>query len=158
MVEGTAFDCRFLASNALTLSEEDVYGNGVSGGPANYWLARDGETTGEGFTIKLDNCARAIAGCQIKNKGKGDDAHRATKGFQVSGSLGENGPWKTLVRAQLKDTTAPWKETGDKPASLLNFTFDQPVEIQFLRFDLISYWRVVLENFESHPPSECSQS
>ena len=25
-------------------------------------------------------------------------------------------------------------------ASLLNFTFAQPVEVQFLKFDLVSYW------------------
>ena len=29
---------------------------------------------------------------------------------------------------------------GGKPASLLNFTFEQPVEIQFLKFDLVSFW------------------
>ena len=46
----------------------------------------------------------------------------------------ENGPWETLVEDQLVDTT------GGKAASLLNFTFDKPVKIQFLKFDLISYW------------------
>merc|ERR1712192_312558 len=29
---------------------------------------------------------------------------------------------------------------GKRPASLLNFTFEEAVEIQFLKFDLISYW------------------
>ena len=47
--------------------------------------------------------------------------------------MNENGPWKTLVEDQLIDTRF-------KAASLLNFTFDQPVEIQFLKFDLVSYW------------------
>ena len=31
-------------------------------------------------------------------------------------------------------------DTRSKAASLLNFTFDKPVEIQFLKFELVSYW------------------
>ena len=31
-------------------------------------------------------------------------------------------------------------DTRDKPASILNFTFEKPVKVQFLKFDLISYW------------------
>ena len=100
VVESTSYDCRFLASSVLILAEEDKY-KGLPNGVSNYWLARDKTTTGQGFTIKVDNCARAIAGCQIKNKGKGSDPHRATKEFAVSGSLNKNGPWKTLVRDQL---------------------------------------------------------
>ena len=85
--------------------------------------------------MKLDDCARMIAGCQIKNKGKGLDNNRATKGFKVSGSKKENGPWKILVEDELIDTTG-----FDIPAALLNFTFEEPVEIQFLKFELLSYW------------------
>ena len=44
------------------------------------------------------------------------------------------GPWETLVEDELVNTS--WGER----ASLLNFTFDEPVEIQFIKFDLISYW------------------
>ena len=51
----------------------------------------------------------------------------------MSGSLNQNGPWETLVHDELVDTR-------NKPASLLNFPFDEPVEVQFLRFDLVSYW------------------
>ena len=43
------------------------------------------------------------------------------------------GPWRLLVQGQLNDTR-------NKHASLVNFTFEEPVEIQFLRFDLVSYW------------------
>ena len=53
--------------------------------------------------------------------------------FQVSGSIKENGPWDTLVEDQLIDTRGV-------VASLLNFTFEEPVEVQFLKFDLISYY------------------
>ena len=47
--------------------------------------------------------------------------------------MNENGPWETLVEDQLVDTRGI-------AASLLDFTFDKPVEIQFIKFDLISYW------------------
>ena len=78
---------------------------------------------------------RLIAGFQIKNAG-GDRRHAwATKEFQVSGSMiNKSGPWESLVEDQLEDTR------GGKAASLLNFTFEQPVEVKFLKFDLISYW------------------
>ena len=32
--------------------------------------------------------------------------------------------------------------TWGRAASLLDFTFEEPVEIQFLKFDLISYWGI----------------
>ena len=83
--------------------------------------------------MKVDACARLIAGCQIKNKGKGLSPERATKNFKISGSMNENGPWETLVEDQL-----PYK--SDVAAPLLNFTFDEPVEMQFIKFDLVSYW------------------
>ena len=51
----------------------------------------------------------------------------------MSGLLDKSSPWETLLEAELEDTRS-------KPASLLNFTFEKPVEIQFLKFDLISYW------------------
>ena len=78
-----------------------------------------------------------IVGCQIKNKGKGDrDAFaddRPTDEFRVSGSVNETGPWKTLVEAHLADTRGV-------NAPLVNFTFVEPVEIQYIKFELVSYW------------------
>ena len=92
---------------------------------------------GHAFTMKVDACARLISGCQIKNKGKGDSTelpgYWVTREFRISGSMNENGPWETLVEDELVDTR-------NKPASLLNLTFKEPVEIQFLRFDLVSFW------------------
>ena len=132
VIQGTAHSSSFPASNVLILGEEDAFD--YTNGKRNYWLAEWGKTTGQGFTLRLDDCARLIAGCQIKNKGKGTSSGYATKAFKVSGSMNENGPWETLVEDQLVDTSN-WEV-----ASLLHFTFEKPVEIQFIKFDLISYW------------------
>ena len=118
------------ASSVLVLGEEDAWVNDKY----NYWLADEKNTTHQGFIVKLDTCARMIAGFQIKNKGKGSHNIRATKEFRLLGSMNENGPWKILEEDELIDTT------GGKPASLLNYTFDEPVEIQFLKFEMVSYW------------------
>ena len=131
VVRSTAFDDRFPASNVLTLTEEDAFDS--ANNKANYWLAEGQQTTGQGFTIKLDGCTRQIIGCQIKNKGKGQNYFRITKEFRVSGSLNENGPYQTLLEEELIDTRG-------KAFSLLNFTFEEPVQIKYLRFDLVSYW------------------
>ena len=103
-------------------------------GKLNFWLAEQGKTRGEGFTIKVDRCARPVQGFQIKNKGKGTDTGFATKKFLVSGSFEKNGPWKTLIQDELIDTT------GGRSAHLLNFTMDKPVKIKFLKFELVSFW------------------
>ena len=100
--------------------------------------------------MKLDACTRMIAGCQIKNKGKGVSNTRATKAFKVSGATNENGPWEALVQDELVDTSR------GEAASLLNFTFEQPIELQYLRFELVSYWGVGggLQYFAAIPASE----
>ena len=103
-------------------------------GKLNFWLAEQGKTRGQGFTIKVDRCARRVQGFQIKNKGKGTDSGFATKEFLVSGSFEKNGPWKTLIQDELIDTT------GGRSADLLNFTMDKPVKIKFLKFELVSFW------------------
>ena len=131
MEQSTSLNKYFPARNVLTLGEEDTFANGE----ANFWLAEVGKTTGQGFTLKLNDYPRMIAGCQIKNKGRGGNFDGfATKEFRVSGSKNETGPWEILVEDELIDTT------GGKPVSLLNFTFKEPVEIQFIKFELVSYW------------------
>ena len=133
VVQSTALISFFPASSVLILGKQD----GLLGNDSfNFWLAESQKTTGQGFTLKVDNCARLIAGCQIRNKGKGMNFNWATKGFRVSGGLNESGPWNTLLEDELIDTRG-------KAASLLNFTFEEPVEIKFLRFDLVSYWGTV---------------
>ena len=129
MVQSADYSRKYPASSVLTLGERDRM---MDSGFKNYWLAKN---TGQGFIMRVDTCARLIAGFQIKNIGKGlSGRNRVTKEYKVSGSLSENGPWKTLLEDQLNDTT------GNKAASLLNFTFEKPVEIQFLKFDLVSFW------------------
>ena len=98
----------------------------------------------------MDTCPRLIAGCQLKNKGKGDETelpgYWATRQFRVSGSMDQNGPWETLVEDELEDSR-------DKAASLFDFTFKKPVKIQFIRFDLVSFWGTggALQHFAAYP-------
>merc|ERR1712192_276376 len=103
VVQSTSYSSLYPASSVLILGEEDAWMHGS--GKHNYWLAEHKKTTGQGFTIKLDSCSRLIAGCQIKNEGKGSSGLRGTRKFRVSGSLEENGPWETLVEDELVDTT-----------------------------------------------------
>ena len=132
MVQSTdGLDGNYPASSVLILGEEDAKMDDVK---YNFWLAQHQATEGQGFTMKVDSCARLISGFQIKNKGKGENPWWATKEFRVSGSRNENGPWETLLEDQLVDTT------GGKPASLLNFTFKDPVKIKYIKFELVSYW------------------
>ena len=51
----------------------------------------------------------------------------------MSGSLNKEGPWEILVKDRLNFSRS-------ETVQLLNFTFVKPVEIQFLRFELMSYW------------------
>ena len=123
----------FPASNVLILGEEDAWSNGKY----NYWVGEGGKTTGQWFTLKIDDaCSRMIAGIQIKNLGKGLSSGWATKQFKVSASMNANGPWQTLVEDQLVDTSR------GEAASLLNFTFEKPVEVKFLKFDMIRSWGI----------------
>ena len=130
MVWSTDYTSEYPASSVLILGKEDGW---LDNDKRNYWLAETKETTGQGFRIKLDSCARWIAGVQIKNlkRGGSSNTHSATKGFRVTASVDESG--ETLVKDELEDTR-------DKPASLLNFTFKEPVKIRFIKFELLSYW------------------
>ena len=131
MVQSTAYSSQFPASSVLILGEEQAV---LANGKYNFWMARERETTGQGFTVKVDSCPRMIAGFHIKNTGGGGyGARYTTREFKISGAKYENGPWQKMVQEELVDTRG-------KVASLLNFTFEDPVEIKYLRFDLISYW------------------
>jgi len=133
VVQETSKGYGFQAKNVFILGERDAY---WGENRYIYWLAGSKNQTGEGFTIKVDTCKRKIAGFQIKNKGQGTDAGIATKDFRVSGSISKDGPWETLWEDQLIDTK---DTTGIRPV-LLNFTFEEVVEIQFMEFELLSYW------------------
>ena len=131
VVHGASYDNGRPASSVLILGEQD---GALDNGKQNYWVAELYKTTGQGFTVKVDSCERWIAGVQIKNIGKGSTTHWATREFKVSGAKNLNGPWQTLVQDELIDTT------GGNAAALLDFTFEKPMELQYLRFDLVSYW------------------
>ena len=130
MVNSTDHTDSHQANNILCFGEEDAHPNNKP----NYWLAERNKREGQGFTMKVDNCSRLIAGFRIKNKGNGARNNWATKDFLVSGK-NQTGSWQNLTEAQLSDTRA-------KPAPLLNFTFDKPYLVQFLKFDLVSFWGV----------------
>ena len=52
--QSTAFSSSYPASSVLILGETD--GKMVNG-KRNFWLAEQGKTTGQGFTLKVDACA-----------------------------------------------------------------------------------------------------
>ena len=86
VVASTAYKSlpQFHASNVFVLGENDA----MVDGQANHWLAEARTTVDQGFTIKLANCTRLIAGCQIKNMGRGSPQYNynwSTKRFRVSG-------------------------------------------------------------------------
>ena len=103
----------------------------------NYWLTKD-EYTGHGFTIKLSDCKTSIVGIRIKNVAHpySSQAKRATRGFSVYGALKDSGPWGKLLEGEFD---SPLLDGAPEP-SLQTFYFKEAVEMQFLRFDLDSYW------------------
>ena len=130
VVDATEFSSSFPADSVLVLGERDET---VSIQKYNFWLAQSNKTLGQGFTIKVDECKRLIAGCQIKNRGIGI-SNWGTKEFRLSGSLNRNGPWQILLEEELEDTT------NNQYPNIQNFSFTEPVEVQFLKFDLVSFW------------------
>ena len=148
MVQSTAHpNGRHPASSVFILGEQDgPLDNSTPSGKKNYWLAPD-QTTGQGFTVRVDYCSRLIAGLQIKNA---RNPYRATDEFKVSASLDETGPWETVVDFGLPDTTE------GQAAPLFNFTFEEPMKLKYLKFELISYWGVGggLQYFAAIPASE----
>ena len=89
----------------------------------NEWRAD--ENTGQGFVLRIRGCKRNIIGLRIKNAAQ----PWSSKGFKVMGALDYSGPWINLVEEELIETNA-----------MLTFHFDQPIEVQFLRFELLSYY------------------
>jgi len=133
--QGSSHHGYWPAYSVFILDETDKK---LANGDHNYWLAQVGHTTGQGFTVMVDDCTRLIAGVQIKNLGNGFASRGyATKEFRISGSKNQSGPWETLVEDWLVDTSGV-----SRAAALLNYTFDKPIEIQYIRFDLVSFWEL----------------
>ena len=87
--------------------------------------------TGHAFTIKLSTCKLNLAGVKIRNAEK----HRATRAFRIFGILEDGGPWVQLLQEELYNHL----QNNSKP-TLQTFYFKEAVEMQFLRFDMDSYW------------------
>ena len=52
----------------------------------------------------------------------------------MGSSLNENGPWEILLEYELPN------RLGSYRPPLVDLYFEEPVEIQFLKFELVSYW------------------
>ena len=103
----------------------------------NPWLAAN-KHTGHGFTLKLSTCSLGVAGVLIKNaRFKSSASQRATRGFSVSGSLMEDGPWKPLLEKEFDD---PFADKAPTPV-VQTFYLEEVAKVKYLRFDLKSYWK-----------------
>ena len=72
--------------------------------------------------VRVKNCAHRYQG----------SVTRATRSFRISGV--DSGPWEQLLEKEFQDP-------NDAPApTVQTFYFKEAFEVQFLRFDLDSYW------------------
>ena len=95
------------------------------------------EYIGHGFTLKLDSCRVNIAGIRLKNTCT-THCNRATRAFRIQGILRDGGPWVHLLAGELEK---PEKAPAPAP-TVQKLYFNETVEVQFLRFDLDSFWGV----------------
>ena len=90
-----------MAKNVL--SDEEEVSNQQE---ANFWLAENGKTDGQGFVIRVGNSKRNIVGVKIRNTFNGGKSKVwATKAFKVEGSLLKE-PGTVSQRAQ--GTSPTW--------------------------------------------------
>ena len=87
---------------------------------------------GHAFTLKLSECKLNLAGVRIKNS----CCARATRAFRILGILEKSGPWVQLLEGEFDEVKKP----PAPPPTLQTFYFEEAVELQFLRFDLVSFW------------------
>ena len=111
---------------------------GVFDEGGKFWLAPSGHT-GHSFTIKISNEKLTINRVLIKNhRFKSATSQRATRAFQVYGSLQENGQWTQLLKGEFKD---PFPSGAPAPTVEV-FNLKKAAEVKFLRFDIDSFWGV----------------
>ena len=134
------------AEHVLALAQQDA--------GSNVWFFGN-KKIGDGFIMKVDTCKRWVVGVQIQNKGKEKGRTPiGTKQFRVHGSVAENGPWDTVLESELEDET-------QKQAILQNFTFNEPFEIQYLKFEVVSFWGswgAGLQYFAATPAPSAAES
>ena len=130
IVWGTSVNHNYLPQNVLSLKNDSKI---FSIKKKNYWLAENGRE-GQGFTMKVSSCRKAIAGVLIKNTRHGHVRNRVTKSFRVTGQVQATGPWEVLVEnGQLENEL-------HKEPEVIPFYFSQPVAVKYLRFELLDYW------------------
>ena len=93
------------------------------------WLAPN-NYKGHAFTLKLGECKLNLAGIRLMNV----CCSRATRAFRILGILEESGPWVQLLEGEFDEVEKPATPT------VKTIYFEEAVELQFLRFDLISFW------------------
>ena len=130
IVWGTSLSQDYPPQSVLTLEKD----SGQNTRPKNYWLADNGKE-GQGFTMKVGSCRKAIAGVLIKNTHHGDYKSRATKSFRITGQVQSAGPWELLVENGYMKTTF-----YNKNREVQTFYFPRPVAVKYLRFELLDYW------------------
>ena len=120
------------------LDDEKYPVQGILDKGGNFWLASTNHI-GHSFTIKMTDEKLAITGISLKNaRFKSKYSKRATKTFQIFGSLQENGPWTPLLKGDLKD---PFPAGAAAPTVEV-FNLKKAAEVKFLRFDIDSFWGV----------------
>ena len=103
-----------------------------------FWLAPSGHT-GHSFTIKISNEKLTITRVLIKNhRFKSATSQRATRAFQVFGSLQENSQWTQLLKGEFKNPLP----SGAPAPTVEVFNLKEAAEVKFLRFDIDSFWGV----------------
>ena len=83
----------------------------------------------------------SIVGVRVKNIAhhNGISLTRATRSFRVSGVLRDSGPWNPWEQLLEEEFENPLTDGAPAP-TLQTFYFREAVEVQFLKFDLDSYW------------------
>ena len=151
MLWGSSHSSRHVAKNVLS-DEEEV----STQHEANFWLAENGKTDGQGFVMRVANSKRKLVGVQIRNTfNAGKSKVWATKAFKLEGSLlkepgtvsqraqgttwtpeilKDAGSWSVLITETLKT-----KVQGQSKPPLETFFFEATTELRYLWFHLLSY-------------------
>ena len=128
-----------ITEHTVIASHPSNYGaeNVLSMDDSKYWLAENGKTEGQGFTVSLGSCNIMVSGVFIKNTHHGEHGTRATKSFRVLGrESGDVGTWQNLIEESLENPLLQ----GASPPIVHLISFHTHVKVQFLRFELLDYW------------------
>ena len=145
---GSRKNDKFAATNILT-NEESNFSNSTH---ANYWLAKRGKVEGQGFVMRVGNSRRKIVGVRIKNTYNTSKGFRATRAFQLEGSLLKE-PERIVQRAKenhvywtqdLLKTSGRWEELlnvtlEENQTQIQTFFFEATTELRYLWFHLRSF-------------------